>query len=576
MNYVRSYTRGIFFFIMLIQPFPGNSVQAGIIWPIDRPQRITGTFGEYRNVRFHHGMDVSCGGKKGFKIYAADDGYVSSVMYQKWGIGYAVFVTHKSGFITLYGHMDRFSDRVLKNRVIREYRDHILNRRDFRIDFTGPDIPVKKGAVIGYSGDSGRGIEHFHFELRDTNNIPLNPLRFGFRVRDKIAPVIEELYLVPMDGHSHVDGFSTESVFATVLKNRKKNTYALDTEYVPTVAGRIGVKVKVYDHVGYRNKVAVYGIESYINNTRQFRIVFDKIKRKFSHRMGLYYDYDNTNYNHFTYFLYSRLHRKDIIEANKSGETIVLRIICFDANYNKSSLTVRLKTGRVLDSPGFTYTPNLFPGESLKLVSVDENFRIEFGEDSALYKEMVVLDSDQPFEPFIKGLSLKSGVYSVRPTNLCTDKPAFINVRYHGGDYRKVGIYQINGSNNFFSFLGNDYDKEGKTFFSEIWKNGSFFLLRDDSPPQISFRGGRRVRRGRSIKLYVRDIGTGIDLSRVYLKVDRRDVFWDFDPDKNFIEILPHNRIWKRGKHTIVIQVRDCAGNKSRRRVYHYYVKRRS
>jgi hypothetical protein len=560
------------FFIIFFQFKMADSIQAEIIWPIDRPQRITSTFGEFREVRFHHGLDVSCGGRKGFKIFTADDGYVSSVMYQKWGIGYAVFVRHKSGLITFYGHMDRFSSIILKNSKVREYYNHIINRKDFRIDFTNPEITLKKGTLIGYSGDSGRGIEHFHFELRDRDNNPINPLRFGFRVRDKTAPVIEELYLVPLDGYSHVDGFSTESVYGIVPQDRKKSTYMLDVDYLPTIAGRIGVKVKVYDRVGYRNKVAVYGVESYINDKRRFRIVFDKIVRKFSHKMGLYYDYDNSNYNHFTYFLYSRLTQKDIIKTDESGEIIVLKIVCYDANYNKSVLKVRLKTGKVLDAPDYQYRPNLIPGRSLEMISVDDIFRIEFSEDSALYKEMLVVDIDNPFWSTIKGLSVKSRVYSVKPTNLCIDKPAFISVRYSDSDYQKVGIYMMNGDNNFFSFLSNDYDEGKKAFVAETWRVGDFFLIRDDSPPEIWYRKGRRLRRRSSIKLYVRDIGTGIDLSKVYLKVDRKVVFWDYDPDKHYIEILPHNSIWERGKHSIVIQIRDGAGNKSDKKIYHYYI----
>ena len=43
----------------------------GLLWPIDRPQRITGTFCEPRGSRFHLGIDVSTAGKKGFAVNAA-------------------------------------------------------------------------------------------------------------------------------------------------------------------------------------------------------------------------------------------------------------------------------------------------------------------------------------------------------------------------------------------------------------------------------------------------------------------------------------------------------------------------
>ena len=122
---------------------------------------------------------------------------------------------------------------------------------------------------------------------------------------------------------------------------------------------------------------------------------------------------------------------------------------------------------------------------------------------------------------------------------------------------------------------------------------GSFFLARDDFPPKIKFKSRRRYRRryrrGRyrwrwinrkvilkpntSIRLYVRDRGMGVDLSSVKLKIDGKGVSWDYDPDRRCIEVLPHNKIWKKGKHLIKISVADRAGNKSKEESYNYHVK---
>lgn len=544
---------------------------ADLRWPINRPKRITGTFGEYRSVRFHHGLDISCGGRKGYQIYAADDGYVSSVMYQKWGIGYAIFLKHKNGYYTFYGHLDKFSRIILKNKKVRQYASAILNRQDFRIDFDTPEIPVKRGIVIGYSGDSGLGIEHFHFELRDNNNDPLNPLRFGFKVKDNTAPVIEELYLVPLDSYSHIDGYSFENVY-NVIRQRGSNLYRIDTDRIPIVAGRIGLKVKVYDHVGYRNRVSPYGIEYYINNRKQYRLVFDKIYRRLTHKMGLYYDYDNTDYSHFTYFLFSRMSQREIIKTDEYDENLNVKIACFDASGNRSVLMVPLERGTVLKIPDYHYEPNFFPGRDLKLRSRDRNFSIEYGENAAFYREMITLETDPTFTSYVRGLTLKSRVYSVTPTNLCINRPALITIKYRERDYKKVGIYALTGGRRSYYFISDDYKPADGVFTVKTLKMGSFFLIRDDSPPVVWYRGRRRPRIRSSIRFYVKDVGSGIDLSRVFLRVDGKKVFWDYDPDKRYIEILPHNNIWRKGRHTVVIQVQDRSENKSRKRVFRYTI----
>ncbi len=75
------------------------------------------------------------------------------------------------------------------------------------------------------------------------------------------------------------------------------------------------------------------------------------------------------------------------------------------------------------------------------------------------------------------------------------------------------------------------------------------------------------------IKIYAYDIGSGIDLTKTHLRVDRKRVKWDYDPDKRYFEILPHNRIWKKGKHSVMIQIADRAENWSPKKSFNYFIK---
>lgn len=544
-----------------------SSATTALRWPLDRPKRITGTFGEYRGLWYHHGVDISTAGKKGFRVFAADNGYVSSVMYQKWGIGYAIFIKHKSGLITFYGHLDRFAPVILRNKQVKGVRAKIRNREDFRIDFQKPEIKVKKGNVIAYSGDTGRGPAHLHFETRNNSNIPVNPMKNGIRVPDRTAPVILKVHLVPLDAMSHVNNNSDEYIVSAKPVNRRKRLYILDTKSIPEIGGNIGIKIKTYDRVGYRNRVSIYGIQSRVNGKEVYHIRLDSVKREKSHRMGLVFDYDYSSYNQFTYFLYSRKTHEGVIRTGEKNGTYNVDIICFDAGNNRSKISFKLKSNGMLKKPAYEYVQNLKIGGELKIEK--KNFTIRFSKKTALYNEMVTLNAGD-YDNSISLLTVKSRAYSVFPTNLCLDRPAEIFIKYSGKDFNKIGIYKK--SKRFFSFISNNYDTESRSFKAYINKMGTYFLVKDEWPPVIRFRDKLRRKRNRSIIIKIRDIGSGVDLNKVCLKVDSRDVIWDYEIDRRYIEILPHNRIWKKGKHTIDIIIEDRAGNSSGKQRFTYFI----
>ena len=325
---------------------PCSFAKTKFIWPIDRPKRITGTFGEFRGVHFHNGIDVSCSGKKGFKIYAANDGYVSSVMYSRWGIGYGIFMKHAGGMGTIYGHMERFSKVILNNSRVKEHLNDIRERKNFRIDFKGPEIKLKRGTVIGYSGDSGIGREHLHFELRKNDNDLLNPLINGFSVKDRSTPVIKEVYLVPLDGKSHVNWRSREKRYRTFSSRKRRNRYWIRSRSLPVVAGKIGIKIGAYDRVGYKNRVALYSLKIYIGKKLEYSYKFDRLKKGLGSKIGVYYDYDRSSLQRYTYYLFNRIDNSGVIRTDKKGKIINVKIVCTDAASNRSYLNLRLRRGR--------------------------------------------------------------------------------------------------------------------------------------------------------------------------------------------------------------------------------------
>lgn len=114
--------------------------------------RITATFGQKGGMwkSSHHGQDYAV--PVGTPVRAAADGIVSD---EQGGSAYGthIFIDHEGGYQTLYGHLS-------EKRV-------------------SAGTPVKKGQVIGLSGESGNVTgPHLHFEVRKGKNNPVDPSAF--------------------------------------------------------------------------------------------------------------------------------------------------------------------------------------------------------------------------------------------------------------------------------------------------------------------------------------------------------------------------------------------------------------
>ncbi len=560
------------FFSALFLTIAVHTHADGLLWPIERPQRITGTFCEPRDFRFHMGLDVSCAGRKGFPIRAADDGFVSTVMYQKWGIGYAVFVTHADKTRTLYGHLDGFAPLILENTAVKDNAENILNRRDFRVELADKVLPVRKGSIIGFSGDSGIGREHFHFELRDENNANLNPLTHGMKVADRQAPVFTGLYLFPMDCRGVVNGSPGETYLKIVPVKGRPGFYTPGTGMKPVVSGKVGIKVKVHDYTGYTRRVAVYRIEARLNGGKIYSARFDRMPRAEITRMGLYYDLERTSSASYTHNLFLRDTGEGIIDTDVMGNSFTVTVIAGDAAGNTSTLTLNLNKGAPLSAPSCDYMPNLKPGRTLTLKSSDRKCTLFFEKTSAYYDEMIGLSEFPGIGIAVPGLSVKSRLYIAAPGHLCIRTPAEVSLDYRGEDRDRVGLYLFNPRNNLFYFVSNSYDVFRKCFTAKTHRMGGYFLVRDDAAPTIRFRPPKRPRAGYRFRFMVSDTGSGINLEKTELTVDEKTVHWDYDPDYGYIEILPHSDIWRKGSHQIRLQIEDLAGNKSRTVTHTYTI----
>ncbi|HCN83354.1 MAG TPA: M23 family peptidase, partial [Sphingobacteriaceae bacterium] len=161
--------------------------------PLDLSPALASSFGEIRSNHLHSGLDYRTNQREGYPVYAVADGSVARLRVQIGGFGNAVYISHPNGYTSVYAHLQRFNARIAKTIKDYQYRTQCYDV-DFPLLLT--DIPVKKGEIIAWSGNTG-GSEgpHLHFEIRDSKTEEIiNPQLFGIEIPDKIKPVIRGLY----------------------------------------------------------------------------------------------------------------------------------------------------------------------------------------------------------------------------------------------------------------------------------------------------------------------------------------------------------------------------------------------
>ncbi len=263
--------RMILLFFYLCLAYSGIAESRDYHWPMEAPPALTSSFGEYRPRRFHAGLDFKTWGKEGYPVLAVDDGYVWRVRTSPWGYGKVVYIRLKDGRTAVYAHLSGFAPRV---RAVVEAEQDRKGYYSVNLFVKPNQIRVKRGETLGYSGSTGSGVPHLHFEIRDRNQRPINGLLHGFDVKDTIAPTIQSLALTPMDADSRVSD-KTDAATIGVKWRPERKRYVART--APMISGRIGVSVKTYDRADasvLSNRFAPYRLRLYVNDREVFETTY--------------------------------------------------------------------------------------------------------------------------------------------------------------------------------------------------------------------------------------------------------------------------------------------------------------
>mgnify|MGYP000075876619 CR=1 FL=1 len=324
--------------------YPSNYFQA----PVAQALLLSGTFGELRPNHFHAGIDIkSAKGVVGDAVYSAADGFVSRIKVDKSGYGNSLYISHPNGYTTVYAHLDKFKSDIEKFVKAQQY---IQKKFEVDINLTHEKFPVSQGDEIGKMGNTGSSNgAHLHFEVRETNtDNPINPLLFGFRVVDNIAPKMHSLKVYSLNEKRE------ELASKAVPLIKLGDTYKVKNDTVQLDAGQTGFGLKVYDHFDrVSNWNGIYELTVYRDDSLIYDFSLESFSFEESRYINAHCDYvervtKNSYYNRCyslpgnNLSIYRHKANNGVVELQE-GQTSKITMVAADIAGNNASLEFWVK-----------------------------------------------------------------------------------------------------------------------------------------------------------------------------------------------------------------------------------------
>ena len=266
--------------------FLGADLAEPYTWPLDLPRVVTSSFAEPRDGRFHAGIDLRTG-DIGKTVHAPADGHVSRVRCSPWGYGKALYLQLKDGHSVVFGHLDGFTPEITD--YVRKVQHE---RKDYSVDIQpGPEVfPVKQGDIVAWSGQTGTGDPHLHYEIRDAQGCLVNPRLLGITWPDSTPPEVHRILVVPEGPESRING----DILPVVLDAQPAGSGQYTANEI-RAKGRIGFGIDLLDPANEgESKLGIHVLRTLADDAEIFKIQLD------------HFSYDNTGNETVSYYPYLR------------------------------------------------------------------------------------------------------------------------------------------------------------------------------------------------------------------------------------------------------------------------------
>lgn len=587
---------------------PAESVT--YIWPTNASDQLSSTFAETRSSHFHAGIDIRTWGVEGYRVFATRDGEIYRLGMSPFGYGNVIYMKHDDNTYSVYAHLNRFEPGL------QAYADSLRlidYNADLHLLITDQSFKFRQGDTIGYTGSTGVGPPHLHFELRDSNFQPFNPLLTNLSVLDEIPPVFRQLGIEYLDsntlkpagfdiyeakrtnqgynfGEIFVNGPIGLSVNVHDRANQTPNTYAVHSLTVVHEADTLFHETKdyfTYNHArqmfldrsfpilaqtsrGFQRLFVVQGNELPFYKIKKNRGVIDFKDGTYPLKITASDIYGNSSSAYFllhvsenqkprreiTYLpTYPQLPKREV--STPSFILSDVSIITTGPQTNSSEQTTlsyqRIKHLFPFRS-GQSVRKKISPNMSTVLITPDRNIWVQFPID-ALYDTLDIQLSTTVSDGDI--------YFHFEPDRLPLNNPLTFNfiLPDHLIGNSQLLLFSVDSfRNRLFALDTNNTGRVIRTTMNEI---STLVLKEDKLAPSIGKSRIDRNNAGRHIVIVpARDGLTGIDYRRSTITVNGVKGIVEYDPDKNFL-IYYHPEFKPSRNNHVVIEVYDGVGNRS-------------
>jgi hypothetical protein len=580
-----------------------------LLWPLPIHEGCPSLFGDFRSNHFHGGIDLRTHREEGWPVLAPGDGIVERIRREPSGYGRVLYLRLDDGRTIVFGHLCRYEggalglEQALQKACAKE-------GTSFPGDISfNPQVRVKAGQRVAYSGQLGIGAPHLHMEVRSGDE-QLDPFTQGLPLPDGLSsPRILGLSFVPRDASSLVDG-SILPVRAHALR-RGDGTYALDRPV--QVQGRVDAAVVADDSFGTEDiRCGVNNAWALLDGNEFFRADIRRFELKQTFQGPAFWIAD-LGFDHAE----GMLLRKDtgVNIPGIDGEGLpelsapegALRVSLRNRAGHTSTVTATLRRSQhplplrnALPGRGFKVSGSRFlpgglllelkrrshEGESLLalggreirgfLVEVGRGdvlnvlvpgaaFPSEVGALSAGGEDLGISVAAGPAVLTCNGIRLEvpegalgmaeagggsglSAAFRVAPPAL---RPKAKVITPKGGGR---GSFSVGAGGRFLGTGGGEFPYKG---------DGTYALRTDSSAPTWGkpFQAVIPHIEAREVRIPIRDSGSGPDLATLRVKLDGKPVYPDWDVDAGLVRIDVTEI--RSGPHSIEGVVSDRAGNRA-------------
>jgi len=522
--------------------------------PLKIPLILSGSFGELRSNHFHSGLDLKTQQKEGIPIYAPADGWVKRIKVSHYGYGKALYIAHPNGYNTVYAHLQKYAGAIESYVKNKQYK-----KESYTIELfpSATILPVKKGDIIGYTGNSGSsGGPHLHFEIRDSSSRPMNPMLFGIEIPDTKTPVINTLFAYPQGESSHIN-HSKEKIKLRLIKQKDGS---FRTEEV-LAYGKVGFGIATHDQQnGASNKNGVYQISTQNNGFENYKVCFDKFSFSETRYLNRMIDYEHfkKNKSRVQKLFRQRNNPLSIIKDDNNGYltiedglSFMYTITASDFKGNKISITIPIKGAKEEATQTIISTP-----ESSEYVNASQSFSITKG------RHRIYIPAHGLYENENLNIITSGDTIHLHKDVIPLHKNMTLSIdvsNYNEKDIESLYIGKVRhkGPPSYHKTY-----RKGKRLSIKTKIFGSYVLARDTQKPiitPINFSDGKWISKNKTLTIKIEDAISGISAYRA--TINGKFILTEYDYKKDVLVYDFDDKINNESENKLKLVVTDNVGN---------------